>query len=361
MHKYITLLLVLFFSLFLTAAPRKPRSTRDNAKPPISVTNEEIEADEADNATLHDSEGDEESSLDDLDDVEGGVPGWIQTTFNGDTLFVGCDKEALPRHIVVVTNNGNCTYKLLPAFIADTIKGHPADSIYNFVWTDARVNPYRVPIDSIPDSIRIDMSGFVMPHYGYITSHFGMRRYRYHYGTDIKVLVGDSIRTCWDGQVRIVGWDPRGYGYFVVMRHPNGLETVYGHFSQPLVDVGERLKAGDVIGLGGNTGRSTGSHLHFEMRYLGNAFNSEKVIDYEQKCLINPHEYLLTHKGTFSHSVSKKNPKPAGGAVQYHKIRKGDNLGRIAKKYHTTVRALCKLNNISEHTIIREGKTLRVR
>jgi murein DD-endopeptidase MepM/ murein hydrolase activator NlpD len=175
-----------------------------------------------------------------------------------------------------------------------------------------------------------------------------------HKGTDIKVQVGDSIRCAWDGQVRIVGWDPRGYGYFVVVRHYNGLETVYGHLSRPLVDEYERVNAGDVLGLGGNTGRSTGSHLHLEIRYLGEAIDPATFIDFTTGQLKNPNEYVIGIK-------AMKQKRAEQAAMKYHKVKQGDTLSGIAKKYGTSVKNLCRLNNIKETKILQIGMKIRVR
>jgi LysM repeat protein len=198
------------------------------------------------------------------------------------------------------------------------------------------------------------MAGFVLHAPGYVTSPYGWRRNRMHKGTDIKVQVGDSIRSAWPGQVRIVGWDPRGYGYFVVVRHENGLETVYGHLSRPLVDEYEPVKAGYVLGLGGNTGRSTGSHLHWEIRYLGEAMNPAGLVDFSTGQLRNKEEYVIGIK-------AMKQARAEAAAMKYHKVRQGDTLSGIAKKYGTTVKALCRLNNIKETKILQIGQKIRVR
>ena len=204
-------------------------------------------------STAVDSEGDELEELDDIEVHTSGIPEWLTSHFSNDTLYIACDYEALPHKLVVHTNNADIVYKIAPRYmLGDTtlMNHHPADSAYHFIWTDERVNPYGTMFDSLKEDIHIPMAGFRLPAPGYVTSQFGWRRYRMHKGTDIKVQVGDSIRAAWGGQVRIVGWDPRGYGYFVVMRHDNGLETVYGHLSRPLVDEYEKVPAGYVIGLG---------------------------------------------------------------------------------------------------------------
>lgn len=305
-----------------------------------------------------DSYGEEWHTLDEIDDTESDVSEWIQAHFIHDTLYVGADRRELPRRMVVVTNNDTLYYRMVPMMIeGDTCTSHPADSLYKHIWTNMRVNPYQTPIDSLTDSVMISMRGFRMPHPGYITSKFGFRKYRFHYGTDIKVQVGDSIRSTWDGQVRIVGWDPRGYGYYVVIRHDNGFETVYGHLSRPMFDENERILAGEVLGLGGNTGRSTGSHLHYEIRYLGNAINPEILIDFEKGELRCDEDYLLTKKGAYPHHEELKQLQQA----QYHKVKQGDTLSGIAKRYHTKVSVLCRLNGIKESSILRIGQKIRVR
>jgi len=302
-------------------------------------------------------EGDELEDLDDLDARGSELPECLAGLFAHDTLILGCDMELLPTKIVVRTKEGDVIYKLAPQFIlGDTtlLTHHPADSAYNFIWTDARVNPYGNLFDQLKDDIRIPMAGFRLPHPGYVTSPYGMRRYRMHKGTDIKVQIGDSIRSAWDGQIRIVGWDPQGYGYYVVVRHDNGLETIYGHLSSPLVDEYQRIYAGEVLGLGGNTGRSTGSHLHWEIRYLGEAMNPASFVDFSTGQLKNKEEYVIGIK-------AMKQKKAEQAAMKYHKVKQGDTLSGIAKKYGTTVKKLCQLNGIKETKILQIGMKLRVR
>lgn len=351
--------------LFLPLSVSAKRVKKNAPIPQDSLTTPEPTPD------LGDSEGDEPGSLDDLDVENVGIPSWLQSHVSGDTLYIACSAELLPPRLIVVTNDGECLYKLMPAQMTNMgSMEHPADSIYRHIWTGAHVNPYRIPIDSIGDSICIDMSGYRMPvsltHQdsisehpmrGYVTSKFGFRRYRFHYGTDVKVQIGDSVHASWDGQVRIVGWDPRGYGYYVVIRHPNGLETVYGHLSRPLFDEGEPIYAGEVLGLGGNTGRSTGSHLHYEIRYLGNAINPELLVDFAGHKIKYPEEYTITKQATFGHSTELKAIQNA----QYHRVKQGDTLGAIARRYHTSVSSLCRLNHIKETSVLQIGQKIRIR
>lgn len=250
----------------------------------------------------------------------------------------------------------NIYHELLNDETDDLMEDHPANDIYNNIWTCERLNPYKIPIDSIPDSVKIDFSTYCPPVIGYITSNFGPRRYRFHYGTDIKLQVGDTVVSSFTGKVRIIDYERKGYGHYVVIRHDNGLETVYAHLSKVLVSLDQQVSAGEPIALGGNTGRSTGSHLHYEMRFLGNAMNPAKIVDFVSGTPLEE-EYYITKSKTFYHQKELKEM----AAAKYYKIRSGDNLSRIASRNGTTVKTLCRLNNISANKILRIGQTLRVR
>ena len=280
----------------------------------------------------------------------------LQFVYRNDTLFVIGNVGILPKYVTVASTDMTNTYKRLFKDLGTDEGEHPCDSVYGYTWTHNWVNPYKIPIDSMPDSVMVDMDDFVMPVKGQITSHFGMRKSRYHYGTDIRLRVGDTIYSAFDGQVRICDYDPRGYGNYVVIRHTNGLETVYGHLSQIIVEPNERVAAGEVIALGGNTGRSSGPHLHFEMRYLGNAFNTEKAINY---LTFAPKDttYLITRKHTYSHNAELKALK----AAKYITVKKGDNLSVLAKRHGTSVTKICQLNGIKSNAVLRVGQKLRVR
>ncbi len=219
----------------------------------------------------------------------------------------------------------------------------PASYLYP-EWSNQYVHNFNDA--NLPDSVIISMKGYFMPTDSTrITDKFGYRprRARAHLGIDIKVKIGDTIRAAFDGKVRISRYERRGYGHYLVIRHPNGLETVYGHLSKKLVGENEIVHAGDPIGLGGNTGRSTGSHLHFETRILGQAINPALMFDF-------PHQTAVT-----DYYVYSKNTREV-----YYKVRSGDTLSRIAIKNETTVANICKLNGISRNAIIKVGQTLRV-
>ena len=192
------------------------------------------------------------------------------------------------------------------------------------------------------------------------TSHYGPRRNRFHYGVDLAMPTGQPIYSAFDGVVRISKYNS-SYGNLVVVRHQNGLETYYAHMSKRLVRPGDPVKAGETLGLCGNTGRSYGSHLHFEIRYMGNAMNPENVIDCAKRQLISE-ELVLTPKSF--RKVSKYSSSKGtytSGNKQYYKVRSGDTLGHIARRNGTTVRRLCQLNGIKETTILQIGRRLRIR
>lgn len=266
------------------------------------------------------------------------------------------DKDKKLTSINLRGDTTNIYQELLNDETDDLMENHPADDIYNNIWTSSKLNPYKIPIDSLPDSVKVDLSTFCIPVKGHITSHFGPRRYRYHYGTDVKLNTGDTVVSSFAGKVRIIDYDRKGYGHYVVIRHDNGLETVYAHLSEIMVTLDQVVVAGEPIALGGSTGRSTGPHLHYEIRFLGNAMNPAKIIDFACGSPFD-NEYLITKKHSFYYQKEVK----AMAAAKYYKIRSGDNLSRIAARNGTSVKTLCRLNGISSKKILRIGQTIRVR
>ncbi len=237
----------------------------------------------------------------------------------------------------------------------------PADELYGANWENEFVNPFRGKTNVVfPDSFSIDCSSFVYPiaidSIARVTSPYGPRRRRMHRGIDLKVLVGDTIRAAFAGKVRITSFERRGYGNYIVIRHPNGLETVYGHLSKLLIGVNDIVKAGDPIALGGNTGRSSGSHLHFETRFLGQAINPAEIIDFANGVPIQD-TYVF-------HNVKVKGRKTniytsSSNQMVYHRVKSGDTLGKIARIYGISVKELCRLNGLKTTSILRIGQSLR--
>ena len=233
---------------------------------------------------------------------------------------------------------------------------YPALSLYPN-WNNQYVHAYGNAI--IPDTYTIDLTGFHMPTPSTkITSPFGPRWRRMHNGLDLKVNIGDTIVAAFDGKVRIVKYERRGYGKYVVIRHDNGLETVYGHLSKQLVEENQLVKAGEVIGLGGNTGRSTGSHLHFETRFLGIAINPIYMFDFPKQDIVAD-TYTFRRSQGSSKRAGSHDTQVADGTIRYHKVKSGDTLSRIAKLRGVSVSTLCKLNRIKPTTTLRIGQVLR--
>ena len=236
-------------------------------------------------------------------------------------------------------------------------------------WNIESIHAYRdVKVSDLPEEVDLLLCDsahhYVAPYVGRRSSTFKFRKGRPHNGIDIPLRVGDTIRSPFDGVVRYVGGGKAtgGYGNLVVIRHPNGLETYYGHLSQRLVVENDLVAAGDPIGLGGSTGRSTGPHLHMETRYMGKPFDPERVINFDNGTL---RDTMLTLKRHYfnvgSHyGMTDAQSKAVTDAV-YYKVKKGDTLGKIAKKHGTTVNAICRLNGITPKKVLQIGQRLRVR
>lgn len=233
----------------------------------------------------------------------------------------------------------------------------PAGELYD-TWSNDRVR-----FDAqLPDSFKVDLRGYTMPTTNTkITDIFGYRprRRRVHNGLDIKVQKGDTIYAAFDGKVRITAYQRRGYGHYVVIRHNNGIETVYAHLSKKLVVEDQIVKSGQPIGLGGNSGRSTGSHLHFETLLMGKNINPELMFDFERQDVTG--DFYTYRKGVYQ-EIDKKTGKVVESPEKlYHKVRKGENLSIIARKRRVSVNTLYKLNKMNSRTVIRPGQTIRYR
>ena len=226
----------------------------------------------------------------------------------------------------------------------------PAAKMYNYVWDNKLVNPYKQRVIDMTDTVVIDFSQYCHPNKNVVTSDFGYRRgWRFHYGIDTRLKTGDSICSSFGGMVRIVQRG-RAYGNYIVIRHVNGLETVYGHLSKTLVKVNQVVRAGEVIGLGGNTGRSTGPHLHYEIRYLGQPISPRELIDFENYTA----KYRILDLNAKYFAYAKEQEK-----VNYYIVRKGDTLSGISHKVGVSVEKICQLNKIKKTTVLRIGQRLR--
>ena len=227
----------------------------------------------------------------------------------------------------------------------------PSDDMYP-TWTNSVVH-YN---SNLPDSFRINLRNYVMPTSSTkITDIFGYRprRRRVHQGLDIKVYTGDTIYAAFDGKVRITSYQRRGYGHYIVIRHNNGIETLYAHLSKKLVKVNQNVKAGDPIGLGGNTGRSSGAHLHFETILMGKSLDPALMFDFKNQT-VTGESYIYRRPG--SKYIENGKVKIAGPEPKYHKVKSGET---IAKKYGVSQRRIMELNGLNSKSIIRPGQRLR--
>ncbi len=233
-------------------------------------------------------------------------------------------------------------------------------------WYDNSVHAYSdVDVKTLPNEIDIVLydstHSYSMPTSGKVTSRYRFRGSRPHKGTDLDLNTGDEVRATFDGVVRISLATKKtgGYGNLVVIRHANGLETYYAHLSKRLVESGDTVSAGEVIALGGSTGRSTGSHLHFETRYMGQTLDPERIFDFEKGVL---KDSVLTVKRQYFNNYShSKGNSSGGGTPKVHVVKQGDTLSSIAKRYGTTIDKLCRLNRIKRTSILRLGQKIVVR
>lgn len=283
---------------------------------------------------------------------------WIKTTFLAVATLVSANtfaQDLIARQAPIDKKLKSVDSLALQRQIRAEQSLYPGLDIYP-CWNNEYVHAYKDAI--VPETYKFDLTNFCMPTTNTrITDVFGYRprRRRMHYGLDIKVYVGDTIRAAFDGKVRIVkNQGRRGYGKYVVIRHDNGLETVYGHLSKQLVEINQLVKAGEPIALGGNTGRSTGSHLHFETRFLGIPINPALMFDFEKQDIMADSYAFVKAKGS-----SAKAGGMSKGEGMFYKVKRGDTLGRIAARQGTTVSRLCKLNRITTRTILRPGQVLR--
>jgi murein DD-endopeptidase MepM/ murein hydrolase activator NlpD len=246
-------------------------------------------------------------------------------------------------------------YVSLTNFYEDT--PIPSNSVYEN-WDTENIYPYEDSISENDTNVLLtlidesNLCNFNMPLSNtIITSHFGYREGKNHNGIDLDLQVWDPVVSSFDGMVRIALKHP-GYGRVVVVRHYNGLETLYAHLHRIKVKPGDIVEAGQVIGLGGSSGRSTGSHLHYELRFKGKPINPRHVISFKENKLISDAIELKKKKHNYL-------AIPVG--VEYHTIERGDYMHKIATRYGISVKELCDLNDMSKKSTLRVGKQIRIK
>ncbi len=299
-------------------------------------------------------------------------------TPDADTLETGN-----PAVKVILFSNHTWRYIKDPKLSAD-------DKVFTEAWDQKSTDPYRE--STLPESVTLwivdTLDSYCCPNQTTPSSKFGYRHGRAHTGIDLPFPKGTPVYAAFDGKVRISDY-VGGYGNLVIIRHANGLETFYGHLSESRVNPGDWVNAGDTIGLGGSTGRSSGPHLHFETRYKGHAFDPAWLIEFKTGArrhrrfrltskYFNPHSrYIQTEEDEDEINLAdekdrveaeEKAKKEAAAreaaalaAIKYHTVRKGDTLSGIAARYHTSVRTLCRLNGISETKTLQIGQKIRVK
>jgi murein DD-endopeptidase MepM/ murein hydrolase activator NlpD len=233
----------------------------------------------------------------------------------------------------------------------------PSNSTYG-KWDTRNVSPYSDSISKMDTSILLTLTdnknncNFVAPLQSpVVTSNFGWRNGKNHNGIDLDLEVWDPVAASFDGMVRISLFHP-GYGRVVIIRHYNGLETLYAHLHRLKVKTGDIVEAGQTIGLGGSSGTSSGSHLHFEVRYKGKPLNPKHLISFKKNELISDSLLLIKQKWSYA-------ALPLG--IEFHTIKRGDFMYKIATRYGLTVADLCDLNGIKRNKILLPGRKLRIK
>ena len=307
------------------------------------------------------------------------ISDWLTVFAKGDGAPVDTIDVGDGRFQVVLKDDNTWTVIKNISALAD-------EDIFKEHWRSNIVNPYTsVPLDSIPYRTTLflvdSVSRFVCPHQGKVFSRFGVRHGRRHTGADVPYPTGTPVYCAFDGRVRLAERH-KGYGNLIIVRHENGLETLYGHLSRIDVKVGQWVHAGDLIALGGSTGRSTGPHLHFETRYKGYAFDPEWIVDFpngklRKNVFVLKRSYLSPYSKYVPESIDEEEEiykseeeiraeeeriAAERAAMKYHSIKSGDTLSGLASKYHTTVSKICSLNpGLKPTTILSLGRKIRVK
>lgn len=273
-------------------------------------------------------------------------------------------------HVKSNTNETDSLFGDTEGLEVDSLQA-PDEALYKNEWNNTQIKYPACTFPNKNDTVAITLVGpcdhnFVAPVKGEMLSKFGRRGRRMHTGTDIRLNSGDTVRCAFDGRVRLARRF-NGYGNLVLVRHNNGLETIYAHLKAIKVKVNDTLKAGDLIGLGGRTGRATCNHLHFETRLFGEPFDSNKYIDMETFTLRTNKIYYKNHQFEIDLNNFKSFPAPeklladgSGNMPIIHKIKSGDTLSVIARKYHTSVKKICVENKITAQKTLRIGSVLTI-
>lgn len=230
----------------------------------------------------------------------------------------------------------------------------PAQRFYGS-WNTRMLFPYTDSLYKADTLVNLDLSPgisgeFYFPFDGTLTSGYGWRDSAFHRGIDIDLNRGDSVHAAFTGMVRFAG-KQGGYGNVVIIRHYNGLETVYAHLWKIKCKPGDIVNSGQLIGLGGNTGHSTGTHLHFETRFRGVAINPAYFINLETRTLISEKVDVVRTKQGYA-------VRPVG--VQFHTVKRGDNITKIAQQYGRSISQIRAYNGWEGGVRLKQGQQVRV-
>ena len=284
----------------------------------------------------------------------------------------------------------------------------PCKTLYQNTWGTQRVKNSKISLRDIPDEVTIRLLGkknednFCFPYKGVKTSGYGWRWGRPHTGLDIALNTGDKVYAAFDGVVRVACYNG-GYGNMILIRHYNNLETLYGHLSSIKVKSGQKVKAGDVIGLGGSTGNSTGPHLHFECRLLYACFDPEWIVDINKYKLktkfvridksyfglpasqaaadqrssktklskvnklldgtsyLSPKEFkTMVYKKELENSMPVKINNEDKKTWRYYHVKQGDSIDSLSRKYNIKKEDLIVINNLDKKELT-VGQRIRIR
>ena len=278
------------------------------------------------------------------------------------------EEDIIDENFTGYTNLNYWDYMRIPNFKFDT-NMIPASDFYPFGWDTMTINPYKLDLKEMPDTILLELKDsndclFHPPAIGELSSTFGFRnwgrRKKFHFGVDVRMERGDPVYAIFDGVVRVAKRSA-DYGYVVLIRHYNGLETLYAHFSQLLTYPGAPVRSGDIIGLAGSTGHSTGPHLHFEARFKGEKIDPNKIIYFPSGSLLD--DTLRIDKSCFKHlyEVQANKLRQSKSTGRFYKTHKGDSIESIAYEFGISVKHLARINGISAKTKLKPGRRIRIR
>jgi murein DD-endopeptidase MepM/ murein hydrolase activator NlpD len=256
------------------------------------------------------------------------------------------------------------TFKMARVLLVHSLDSVSIGPDYPDTENTAVIREYQLPCFSEV------LNQFNIPVRGKVVSRFGIRHGRMHLGTDIRLNLGDTVYSAFEGKITRAS-RYYGYGNLVILDHTHGLETYYGHLSKILVNIGDTLHTGQVVGLGGRTGRATGVHLHFEIREGGKAYNPELVYDFgnfsirpevaDKEALADLIYNPKTGENIQIATIGKNYVLEMSSVpmVEYV-IKAGDSLWKIARRFNTSVAMLCEHNNLNTHSTLKIGKELKV-